>query len=153
MALKVLDAGECLMLSGDSRDEVDGALAKYVGRGAKIVTQAVAVGSHWTAACTLPVRPSESDISHRMKLSELRESSFNRRVEPEIEDGCSTKNVGLKCIVTGPSMQRVLLRVQHMTRSGAILVGTIVQHGGNWLAIVDTANASNSLGDKDPYSW
>lgn len=153
MALKVLDAGECLMLSGDSRDEVEGALAKYVGRGAKIVTEPVAVGSQWTAACSLPVRPAQSDISHRMQLSELRESAFRRIPEPEFDDGCSTKDVGHRCIITGPSVQRVLLRVQYLTRLGATLSGTIVEHGGKWLAIVDTSNLSNSRGDKEPYLW
>jgi len=153
MALKVLDAGECLMLSGDSQDEVQEALAKYAGRGAKIVTEPVAVGSQWTAACSLPVRPGQSDISHRMQLSELRESAFRRTPEPEFDDGCTTKNVGLKCIITGPSVQRVLLRIQHLTRLGATPSGTIVQHGGKWLAIVDTTHLSGARGEKEPYFW
>lgn len=153
MAIKVLDAGECLMLSGDSRDEVDEALARYVGRGAKIVTEAIAVGSQWTAACSPPVRAAQSDVSHRMQLSELRESAFRRTPEPEFDDGCSTKNVGHKCIITGPSVQRVSLRIQHLTSLGATSSGTIVEHGGKWLAIVDTTNLSNSRGDKEPYFW
>lgn len=153
MALKVLDAGECLMLSGDSRDEVEGALAKYVGRGAKVVTEAVAVGSRWTAACSLPERPPQSDVSHRMQLSELRETALRRMPEPEFDDGCSTKDVGAKCIITGPSVERVLLRIQHLTRLGGKPSGTIVPHGGKWVAIVDTTNLSDSRGDREPYFW
>jgi len=145
MAVSVLDTGDCLMVGGDSREEVDGALVKYVGRGAKILAEAVADGSRWTGACTIPERAPVSDISDRLKLSELREAASRMSAEADVEDGCSVEEVGVKYLVTGPSPREVLLRVQHMTRFGGYLVGNIAQADGKWLAIVDTpCSAKNS---------
>jgi hypothetical protein len=153
MALKVLDAGECLMLSGDSRDEVEGALTKYVERGARVVSPTVAVGSRWTAACSLPARPNDADVSRRMQLSDLRGSALRRIPEPEFDDGCSVRDAGSKCVITGASPEQVMMRIEHLARLGATPSGKIVRHAGKWLAIVDTTRLSLSRGDKEMYVW
>lgn len=43
MALKVFDAGDYLMLSGDSQKEIKYALAIYESRGARVLSRAVAI--------------------------------------------------------------------------------------------------------------
>ncbi len=53
MALKVFDGGDYLIVGADSREEVEAKLATYEARGAKVISGAAAIGSHWAAACTL----------------------------------------------------------------------------------------------------
>ncbi len=145
MALKVLDAGSSLMLTGDTREEVDAALTGYVARGSKVVTQAVAVGNRWTAACTLPASEAEGDSSDDMQLSDYQAKARAGGSDPEVDDGCTVEELGFKRIVYGPSKRHVLLRVEHMKRFGAELVGEIEQDGARWVAIVDTGGADKSF--------
>lgn len=150
MALKVLDAGDCLMLSSESRREVDGALAKYVGRGAKVLLQTKSVGSHWTAACTLASRSTGIDITDRLKISDLRERASDRRDETVLHDGCRVTAVGTMRIVSGPSTRQVSARLHQLTRLGYRVVGEIVQDHAKWIAMVDTG-ATNRI--SEPYRW
>ncbi len=150
MALKVLDAGSCLMLSSESRRDIDGALAKYLGRGAKVLAPAEAVGSHWTAVCTPPLRSAEADITDRLKLSDLRQRASDRRGEPALDDGCRVTALGSKRIVTGPSKRQVLLRLEYLARLGYRHVGEIVQSDSKWVALADTGSRISA---SEPYRW
>ena len=150
MALKFLDAGDYLMLSGDSQEEVEDALSMFETRGAKVVSRAAALGSHWTAACTLPTGGAGDDTTDSLTLSDLWETASRTSVEPEVDDGRSVEEVGFKRIVTGPSQLQVLLRIRRFTRIGAELTGEIERDGDKWVAIVDTAGIS---GTYDPYHW
>jgi hypothetical protein len=153
MALKVLDASDCLMLSGESREEVDVALARYVERGSKIVTQGVAVVSRWTGDCTLPVRSGDGGLTDCLKLSDVREAASHNRSEPRVNDEYRLEAVGFKRIFTASSKEQVMLRGEDFTRVGASLVGEIVQDGDKWVAIVDTRGTVGSDGPDEPYRW
>jgi hypothetical protein len=151
MAIKVFDAGDYLMLSGDSREEVESALLKYESRGAEVVSGAVAIGARWAAACTMPVRGTSNDISDRLKLSDLWEAAARANAESvaPMDDGCFVEEVGFKRIITAPTKLQVMLRVQYFVRIGADLVGEIEQDGDVWVAIVDTVR-SNGV---EPHHW
>ncbi len=153
MACSVLDAGDCLMLSGESQKEVDEALAKYVERGAKVITQAVAVGSRWTGACTLPVRRGNAAITDRLKLSDVRDAASRDRTTPDMQDGCRVEAVGFKRIFTSASKEEVISRVQDFTRLGASLIGDIVSNGDEWVGIIDTRGAAGTGGPDEAYRW
>ena len=151
MALKAFDAGDYLILSVDSREEVEGRLAAYESRVAKVISEPVAIGSHWAAACTLPDRGVGIDISDRLTLSELWEAASRTSSDPvtPLDDGCRVEEVGFKRIIRGPTKVQVMLRVQYFTRTGANVVGDIEQDGGVWVAIIDTASTNGS----EPYQW
>jgi hypothetical protein len=114
--VKVLGAGEKVVLSGTDAEEVKSVLHAYVGRGGKVVTPPVQMGSEWVAACTFPI---QSHWAEETKVEKL----------------------GFKRIVTGPTKASVLLSVADM---GATLIGDIEEVGGAWTAVCDTVGAQNT---------
>ncbi len=151
MALKVFDAGDYLVLGADSREEIESRLATYESRGAQVISAPVAIGSHWAAACTLPVSGTDIDVSDRLMLSDLWEAVSRTNSDPvaPIDDGCRVEEIGFKRIITGPTKVQVMLRVGYFTRTGANVIGDIEQDGDVWVAIIDTAGTNGSA----PYQW
>ena len=145
MAYSVLDVGDCLMLSGESREEVDGALAKYVERGATVISRAVEVESCWTAACTLPDGKVDVAAANGLRLAGLPNASSRSQRAPTEENWCRVEAVGFKRICTGPSKQLVMSRVEDFMRLGANVVGDIVNNGDEWVAMIDTVGADGSV--------
>jgi len=114
--VKILDAGEKVILSGTDAEEVKSVLRDYVWRGAKVVAPPVQLGGEWVAACVFPIQSPPAD---RTKVEKL----------------------GLKRIVTGPTKASVQLRVADM---GATLIGDIEEVDGTWTAVCDTGGAQNT---------
>lgn len=137
MALRVFDAVDCLMLVGESRREVDRALAKYVSRGATVILEPRANGPRWTAACTLAPQSDGPDITDRVKASELRAQTSDPRAAYTLNDGCRVTEVGPMRIVSGPGSQQVSGRLHSLAIMGYRLVGEIVQYKAKWIAIVE----------------
>ena len=147
MGTKVLDAGGKLMLSGDSCLEVEARLNDYTRRGAKVITAPQKLGANWVAVCTLP-RAALPDDTTSLKLADADQATAKGlRDAPEFDDGCSVDELGFKRIVTGPSRRAVELRVEHLRRFGADLLGEIEENGSVWTAVVDTGGADKS------YRW
>jgi hypothetical protein len=147
MGTKVFDAGGKLMLSGDSCSDVAARLTDYTSRGAKVITAPQMIGAQWVAACTLP-RTALPDDTTTLKLTDDdRSITKGLRDEPEFDDGCKVDELGLKRIVTGPSRRAVELRVEHLKRFGAELLGEIEENGSIWTAVVDTG------GTDKVYRW
>ena len=69
--VKRLDAGGDILLSGETREEVDAALKELVGRGADVITPLSQVGKTWVAACTQPLQPKEVDRTSSLDLREI----------------------------------------------------------------------------------
>ena len=114
--VKILGAGEKVILSGTDPEEVRAVLHAYVGRGARVVAPPALLGSEWVAACTFPI---QSDWAEKTKVEKL----------------------GLKRIVTGPTKASVQLTVAEM---GAALIGDIEEVDGTWTAVCDTGGTQNS---------
>ena len=114
--VKILGAGEKVVLSGTDREEVKSVLRAYVGRGAKVVAPPALLGIEWVAACTFPIQSRSAD---KTKVEEL----------------------GFKRIVTGPTKASVQLRVADM---GATLIGDIEELDGTWTAACDTGGTQNT---------
>jgi len=150
MALRVFDAADCLILIGESRREVDRALAKYVGRGATVILEPRANGPRWTAACTLTPQGDGLDITDRLKASEVRERTSDTRTAYTLNDGCRVTEVGAMRIVSGPGSQQVSDRLHSLAIMGYRLVGEIVQIGARWIAIVE-AQATDRT--RQAYGW
>jgi len=137
MALRVFDAADCLILIGESRREVDRALAKYVGRGATVILEPRANGPRWTAACTLAPQSDGLDVTDRLKAPELREPASDTRTVATLNDGCRVTAVGAMRIVSGPGSRQVSDRLHSLAIMGYRLVGKIEQYGAKWIAIVE----------------
>ena len=114
--VKILGAGEKVVLSGTDSEEVKSVLRDYIGSGAKVVAPPVRLGGEWVAACTFPI---QSHWADRTKVEKL----------------------GLKRIVTGPTKASVQLRVADM---GATLIGEIEEIDGTWTAVCDTGGTQNT---------
>jgi hypothetical protein len=115
--VKVLGAGEKVVLSGTDPDEIKSVLRDFVWRGAKVVAPPAQLGREWVAACTFPI---QSNSAEKTKVEKL----------------------GLKRIVTGPTKASVQLRVADM---GATLIGEIEEIDGTWTAVCDTGGTQNGF--------
>jgi len=134
--VKRLDAGGDILLSGETREEVDAALKELIGRGADVISPLSQVGRSWVAACTQPLNPREVDRTSSLDLRELQAAQRERRPEAAL---CQVEQVGFKLIVTGPSHSAVYARVQELLHEGATLVSDAEESGGTWIAVFDIA--------------
>lgn len=141
MAVKVLDAGGKLMLSSPDREEVVAELARRLRQGANLIAEAQKVGATWVAACTMTKAP-DADSTQTLRFSELSEQPKAQLGEqPEHDDGCKVDVLGLKRIITGPTRQAVVNRLEHLKKFGIDLVGQIEQEGDSWVAVADGGGA------------
>ena len=143
MATKTFDAGDRLMIDGDSQAEVESALQAQVARGSKVVTAPVAVGRRWLAACTIATQGEEATSS--LTLSADHQVQKGQRDGPEVDDGCTVVEMGFKRLIRGPSERHVKLRIEHLKRFGANLVGEIELDGDSWVAVVDTGGVDKTF--------
>ena len=144
MGVKILDAGGKLVLSGEDRAEVEAMLERHLRRGSSAIAAIQRVGSVWVAACTLPIKSIEVDITQTLYLAEIQEAPPPRSPEPEFADGCQVEEFGFKRIITGPTRRAVELRLEHLKQFGAELVGEIEQDGASWVAVADTGGADKA---------
>ena len=142
MVAKVLDAGDRLMINGDTEQEVNDALAAQLAKGSKVVSATVAVGRKWVAACTLAAGAVDAG---GLSFGSQEHSNKNVEDSPEVDDGCVVEKLGLKRIVRGPSERQVRLRIEHLKRFGAELVGDVEQDGDSWVAVLDTGGVEKTF--------
>ena len=135
MSIKRLDTGGDIMLSGESRDEVDEALQDLVARGAKVITPLSLVGRSWVAACTQPPEVHEADRTSTLDLREIQAAQRQRRPEAAL---CRVEEMGLKRVITGPSRDAVHARLAELLEEGATLVSDVQEDYGSWIAVCDT---------------
>jgi hypothetical protein len=135
--VKRLDAGADILLSGETREEVDAALKELVERGADVITPLSLVGRTWVAACTQPLKPEEVDRTSTLDLRELQAAQRKHRPLAAL---CQVDKVGFKLIVTGPSHEAVYARVQDLLEEGAMLVSDAEDLGDTWTAVLDTVS-------------
>ena len=134
--VKVLDAGDRLLLSGGSGAEVQQALDRQVRMGATVVTPLCQVGRTWTAACTIPPKTESMDDTGSLSLADVRQAGAENKPE-EPNDGCRVEKLGFKRMVFGPSRAAVQRRLEHMKQFGAQPVGEIEQLDEQWVAVLD----------------
>jgi hypothetical protein len=79
--VKRLDLGGDILLSGETREDVDAVLQDLLRRGAKIVTPLTQVGKTWVAACTQPPKIHESDRTSTLNMREAQAAQRKRRPE------------------------------------------------------------------------
>jgi hypothetical protein len=134
--VKHLDAGGDILLSGETREDVEAVLQDLVGRGARVVTPLSRVGRSWVAACTQPPKAHDADRTSTLDLREIQAAQRKRRAEAAL---CSVEQAGFKLIVTGPTHDAVYARLQELLEDGATLVSDAEESAGTWIAVCDTA--------------
>ena len=134
--VKVLDAGDRLLITGGNAEEVQQALDRLVAMGAKVLTALCQVGRSWTAACTLPAKAESIDDTGSLSLAEVKKAAAGKHGY-DADDGCRVEELGFKRMVFGPSRLAVQRRFEHMKQFGAQLVGEIEQIDEEWVAVLD----------------
>jgi len=136
--VKVLDAGDKVLLSGQEAADVEAKLRYYVGRGSIVVSPVARIGSAWVAACTPPTQ--EADRSSTLDLAKILEAQRAARapqVEPESDGVCTVEKIGLKRLVTGPTEAAVQAITQRFLDLGAGIESGPEEVFGQWSAVCD----------------
>ena len=145
-SVKILDAGDRIMLSAATSAEVEAVLRDYVKRGAKVVSPLGQIGTTWVAACTPPTLAHAADKTTTLHLSELAKATAPKAAKPLVEpasDGvCTVEKIGLKRLISGPSLEAVKGKVHEFVRIGFGLVSEIEEVDGTWLAVCDTGGGA-----------
>ena len=133
--VKVLDAGDSLVLSGPTEEAVESALKGFVRRGAKIISPVGLVGRRWVAACTVPQSPNDLDTTQTLNLS----------------DEVRVNHSGGNLILTGPSAEAVEFSLTGFLSLGATVVSPVSQIGSSWV-VMCTAPAAAAVANPTPES-
>ena len=132
--VKHLDAGGDVMISGDTREEVEAALQELLARGARLITPVTLVGRSWVAACAPRAQLDDTTTLDLAKVAAAQKRQ--RRPEAAL---CRVEEMGLKRIITGPTREAVEARVDELLAEGAQLVSAAEESYGSWVAVCDTA--------------
>ena len=106
---QVFDAGPNLIVSGYSKAGVTEVLKTL---GSRLISPLARVGNKWVAACEHP------DLA---------------------VSACKVEKMGSTSIVTGPSREAVLAKVDELVQFGSVLVGDVECADGVWTAVCDAS--------------
>ena len=127
--VRVIDAGDNLLVTGQDERQVAATLQKFVMRGARALGQPQLVGRSWSASCSKPVNyysePSTLDVGS---------------APPTNSDAFSNVTVsemGQKVLVSGRSKAAVQLALDELKKLGARNISSIAQVGISWIATCD----------------
>ncbi|HEY6822118.1 MAG TPA: hypothetical protein VI321_08850 [Burkholderiales bacterium] len=148
--VKILDAGEKLLLSGADPEAVQAKLSYYVGRGSKIVSPLTQVGSSWVAACTPPMEAHAADRTSTLDLAEIlraqQAQAAPRPEEPQPDGLCTIEKVGFKRLITGPTQEAVQAMTRRFLEFGAGVVSGPEEIFGQWSAVCDLGDGREKGG-------
>ena len=107
---QVFDTGTHLMVSGASQLAVLNMLEELAKTGSKVISPIQKVGAKWMASCERPVEP---------------------------DSGCKVEELGFMRIVTGPTREAVLDKLNELIDGGARLVHDLEETRGLWTAVCE----------------
>ena len=143
LEVKILDAGDRFVLSGEDSSQVELVLQRYLKRGARQITPVSKVGRSFAAACSIPPKTKNMDETQTLKFQDVVDAAAAAQAD-DVVDGCRLEEAGFKRIVYGPSLLAVQLRLERMKHFGAEVIGEIEQQGDEWIAVVDVGGAKNT---------
>jgi len=111
-AAQVFDAGPNLIVSGYSKASVEAVLGRLAEEGSRLISPLAKVGKKWVAACEHPHLPLSA---------------------------CKVEKLGSTHIVTGPSREAVLAKVDELVQLGAVLIADVEFTGRLWTAVCDAS--------------
>jgi hypothetical protein len=107
------DAGTCLMIRGETEEEVELALRVREEHGYKRQAPPAKVGKAWIATCAKP------------------------GLESATAADCKIERLGIQAIVRGPTERAVREAVDNLAVGGARLLAPIELFGKDWTAICE----------------
>ena len=134
-AVKILDAGGDLMLSGSTENDVVAALKKYVGRGASVISPPTRIGSSWIAICTAPPVVQSADETTTLYFSDIVKASA-RQDAAALAGAGSAKYVdaGHSLLISGPTRASVVVMLESFVQRGSRVTSEVAQIGHSWVA-------------------
>ena len=144
-SIKIIDAGETIVLSGESEEEVRAELQKFLRRGSKEIGQLSRVGrgQAWVASCSVPLKDHEADKTTTLNLSDLAPPPDPHSLRAS-KGQCNIEKLGFKRVITGLTKVQVEFVVAELRQLGGELIGEIEEQNGQWVAICDTAGIKNT---------
>lgn len=128
--VKILDAGEDLVLSGPTAEAVQATLNSFTKRGSKVISQVGLVGKRWVAACKVPPVTTGLDTTQTLNLSDI----------VKILDSSGTR------MLSGPSSSAVEFALNGYIELGSKIVSPVSQVGQNWVASCTVPPNATGLG-------
>ena len=118
LEVKILDAGEHLVLSGPTAEAVQAALNSFIKRGSKVVSQVGLVGRRWVAACDTPTTSTGLDTTQTLNLSDV----------VKVLDANGMR------MLSGPAASAVEHALNRYIEQGSTVISAVSQVGKNWVA-------------------
>jgi hypothetical protein len=124
--VKVVDAGERIMISGPNRDGVEAAVNALVAKGVRVMAPAAQLGSRWVATCeklpdgTVPEIPTLTDDQSDADDTLLRKVRVT--------------DAGDHLMITSPDKSAVEAAVAALAREGGRVLATPAPLGNGWIA-------------------
>jgi hypothetical protein len=139
--VRVLDAGDKLLITGVQAQDVELAIKQFVQKGSKLIAPLCQIGKTWTAACSIPPTTQSMDEIGSQSLELSGQSDVGTGTSNEPDDGCRIVEMGFKRIVYGASPLAVKLRLEYMQQFGARAISDIEEVDGEWTVICDVSGA------------
>lgn len=125
-AVRIVDAGEQLVISGADRAAVQAVLDDLARRGATILCPVTPLGSRFNATATHPTAPPESTTQDPSSLAELERIAAMRSV--------SISDAGTHLILTGNDRATLERALQELGAKGLNITSAIAPMGARWIA-------------------
>lgn len=144
-AVKILDAGGNLLLSGSDEADVAASLQKYVGRGASVISPPSQLGSSWVAACTAPPKVPGADETMTLRLSDIVAATTKK---PEAErrtlGAAQYVEAGHAILISGPTEAAVRAALDAFAQQGARPTSEPTRIGPTWVASCERTGSADA---------
>lgn len=126
-AVKIVDAGEQLVVTGGDREAVQAALDDLAARGSRILSPVAAVGSRFTATASHPTDPPTPSAPDDAEwFTELERIAALRSV--------TIADAGTHLILTANDRASLELALTQLAPAGVKPLGAIAAMGSRWIA-------------------
>lgn len=133
-AVKILDAGGNLLLSGTDEADVAAALQKYVGRGATVISKPGRLGASWVAACTAPPKIPGADETTTLHLQDIAAATARQDTGVRSEGAVQYVETGHAILISGPNEASVRAALNAFVQRGSKVTSEVAQIGYTWVA-------------------
>lgn len=124
--VRLVDAGDNLLVTGADEAQVAAALQKLVYRGAMIIAPPYQRGANWSASCSKP--PNYYDEPSVLGVGE------SYVPDRSVFDEINLSDTGRHLIVSGKTKLAVQAALEELRRLGAQNISRIIQIGASWMA-------------------
>ncbi len=132
-AVKHLDAGDNVLLTGSSEQDLAMALQSYVERGSRVLSPPARMGSNWVAVCSMPPIAPLVDETSTLRLTDLGRSK-PREVAAEFGAAARRADAGHMLVFSGPTRASVAAALEVYVKQGSRVISEVSLLGNTWMA-------------------